>query len=134
MVVLALAVLGGGCRLGRYELDESMDGQAIEVKSGDRLSIDLEENATTGYMWMTECDDTDIRFEREVLDPEKDDNDMPICGAPQKIRITIRVGRGFDGPTHVKLSYRRPWEKNQPPARQIDVVLYHTAEDRAPWK
>lgn len=133
-IALVFAALCGGCRLGTYDLDETIDGQAIEVKSGDRLNIVLSENATTGYLWTPECDDTDIRFEREDLEPERDENDMPICGAPRKIRFIIRVESGFDGPSHVKFSYRRPWEKKTPPARQIDLILYRTAEDSAPWK
>jgi len=133
IAVLALAAFVCGCRLSLYDLDETIDGQTFEVKSGDRLRIVLEENATTGYMWMAECSDTDIRFEREEIEPERDEHDVPICGAPHKVRFTIRVEAGFDGPAHVKFAYRRPWEKKKP-VRQIDVILYHTAEDNAPWK
>jgi len=120
-----------GCRLGRYELTEPLDGQAVEVKSGDRISVVLEENATTGYVWMWECDDDEVSFERETIAP---DDDAPLCGAPRKIRIIIRVHRGFDEPAHVKLSYKRPWKGGGPPAREINILLHRKPEDDAPWK
>jgi len=129
-LIAACALLLGGCRMARYELTEPLDGRAIQVKSGDRISIVLEENATTGYLWTGECDDTDISFARETILP---DEDAPRCGAPGKVRMIVRVHRGFDGPTHVKLAYRRPW-KGGDTAREIDMLLYKKAEDNAPWK
>jgi len=129
LLVSCVALLG--CRLSRYELTEPLDGQAIQVKSGDRISVVLEENATTGYVWTPECDDDDISFARETVPP--DETKPMMCGAPGKVRIIIRVHRGFDGPTHVKLAYKRPW-KGGGTARTIDLLLYHKAEDSAPWK
>jgi len=122
---LAFAALLGGCRSARYELTEPIDGRAIQVKSGDRISIVLEENALSGYVWQPECDDTDISFAHETVPPAK--------GAPAKVRIIVRVHRGFDGPSHVTLAYRRPW-KGGSTARTIDLLLYRKPEDNAPWK
>jgi len=119
-----------GCRLSRYTLDESCDGQTIQVKSGDRVSIELEENATTGYIWLAECDDPDITIVRETLDP---DDDAPLCGAPRKVRFIIRVARGFDDTTHVKFTYKRPWKGGET-ARTINVILFRKVEDTAPWR
>lgn len=119
-----------GCRLSRYSLDETCDGQTIQVKSGDRISIDLEENATTGYIWTAECNDPDITIVRETEGP---DDDKPLCGAPRKIRFIIRVARGFDDTTHVTFRCKRPW-KGGGTARVIDVILFRKVEDTAPWK
>jgi len=126
VLLLAMAC---GCRLSRYDLDASMDGQALQVKSGDRVSIELEENATTGYLWSVECDDTDISFRRETLES----GDVGVCGAPRKIRFVARIARGFDGPAHVRFVCKRPWKGGET-ARVIDVILYRKVEDTAPWK
>jgi len=128
LLVAALAGLAG-CRIGRYELKEPLDGRTMEVKSGDRVSVVLEENATTGFVWTTACDDGDVSFERETIPP---DDDAPI-GAPGKVRITMRFHRGFAETTHVTLAYRRPWKGGET-ARTIDLIFYRKPEDTAPWK
>lgn len=129
LLPFACLTLLGGCRLARYELSEPLDGQTIEVKSGDRISVVLEENATTGYVWQTECDDNEISFARETIPPD----DAAPCGAPGKVRIIIRVHRGFSSTSHVRLVNRRPW-KGGGTARTIDLVLFHQPEDKAPWR
>jgi len=132
-VAISAAVLAAslvGCRTARYELTEPLDGRTIQVKSGDRIGVVLEENATTGYVWQTECDDDEISFARETIPL---DADAPLCGAPRKIRIIIRVHRGFSSTSHVRLVCRRPW-KGGGTARTIDLILYHKPEDTAPWK
>lgn len=120
-----------GCRLARYEITDPQDGQAIEVKSGDRVSVVLEENATTGYMWTATCDDDEVTIERETIPP---DEDAPRCGAPGKVRFVMRVHRGFDDPAYVKFQYKRPWKGGGPPAREINILLHRKPEDNAPWK
>jgi len=128
--VLVLVSAAVGCRTGRYDLTEPLDGRTIQVKSGDRISVVLDENATTGYVWQTECDDNEISFARETIATE---GDAPLCGAPRQIRIIIRVHRGFSGTSHARLVNRRPW-KGGGTARTIDLILYHKPEDNAPWK
>lgn len=128
-VSLLLLALSSGCRIDRYTLTEPIDGRTFEVKSGDRISVVLDENATTGYVWQAECDDNEISFARETIPPDDD----TLCGAPGKVRIIIRVHRGFSGTSHVRLVNRRPW-KGGGTARTIDLILFHQPEDNAPWK
>lgn len=132
LLAFSFLLLAGlsGCRLSYYFLDENCDGQTIQVKSGDRVRIELEENATTGYMWIAECDDPDITIARETV---ASDDDGPLCGAPRKVRFIIRVASGFDDTTHVTFTYKRPW-KGGGTARKIDVILFRKVEDTAPWK
>jgi len=118
-----------GCRIDRYTLEEPLDGRTFEVKSGDRFNVVLDENATTGYVWQAECDDPDISSARETIPPE----DGSLCGAPGKVRIVIRVHRGFADTAHVKLVNRRPW-KGGGTAREIDFILHRKPEDTVPWK
>lgn len=41
-------------------LSESDNGKTIELKSGEQISIDLHENATTGYRWVLETSDVRV--------------------------------------------------------------------------
>lgn len=130
-IVTMLAGLAGGCRTARYELSEPLDGQVVEVKSGDRVSVVLTENGAAGFRWSWECDDDDVEITRETIPPESDGGGL--VGAPGKVRITMRFHRGYAGPSHVKLHYRRPWKGGET-ARTIDLSFYRHPEDEAPWK
>jgi len=89
-------------------LTEADAGRAVELRAGDRLSISLEGNPTTGYSW--ELATVDAR----VLTP---------VGQPGYQASSAAIGSGgvfafeFEavaaGQTDLRLVYRRPWEKRR---------------------
>jgi inhibitor of cysteine peptidase len=90
-------------------LTEADAGRTIELRTGDRLSISLGGNPTTGYSWGLAAVD------ERVLAPK---------GKPGYAASSEAVGAGgvfafeFEavaaGQTALHLVYRRPWEKRRP--------------------
>ena len=103
--------------------------QAIRVESGDRLFMDLEENMTTGYRWDSACDDSDVEVTIRHV-PAKGNGDL--VGAPGRAEVTIRVHRGYDGPSVVTFFYKRSWEKE--PIRKFTITLFKRTGDCAFWE
>lgn len=132
-IVLAAAALAG-CRLDRMTIREPVADRLVEVESGDRFWVELNENVTTGYRWEASADDFRELVETQVKHlPAEQKGGEPVCGAPGKAEVLIRVHRGFVGPATVTLRYVRPWEPDKP-ARTVRLVLWKRDGDVAPWK
>jgi len=132
-VIVAVAVclmLSCGCAVERHYSIVPEKNQVIEVASGDRWIFELEENVTTGFEWTCDCDDGDVEVLIEHV-PGRAENGM--VGVPGKAKVTIRVHRGYDGPSTLKFSYRRRWEKIAP-AKSFVITLYRRTGDEAFWK
>ena len=132
LIVLAAAL--AGCRLDRMTIREPVTDRLVEVESGDRFWVELNENVTTGYRWEASADDFRELVETQVKHiPAEQKGGEPVCGAPGKAEVLIRVHRGFVGPATVTLRYVRPWEPDKP-ARTVRLVLWKRDGDVAPWK
>ena len=134
--IMAALATSAGCRMDRMTIREPVTDRFIEVESGDRFWVELEENTTTGHCWEASTDDfrqlvdTQVKHipgERQTRDGEA------LCGAPGKAEVLIRVHRGFVGPATVILKYVRPWEPDKP-VRTVKLVLWRRDGDVAPWK
>ena len=116
--VLLLSVLAlAGCDFGRHAIANPGTSQAIRVESGDRLFMDLTEDAADGGRWEGVSDDPDV--------------DVLIERAPGVARVTLRVHRGYDGPTTVAFRYVSP---GAPPVRRFVLTLYKRTGDCAFWE
>ncbi len=138
----ALALALCGCRMDRMTIREPVSDRVIEVESGDRFYVELEENTTTGYRWEASCDDDrnlvdvfvkHISPETQAPSPEPRDPRPLLCGAPGKAEVSIRVHRGFVGPATVEMKYARAHERERP-IRHVKFVLWRRDGDVAPWK
>lgn len=119
-----------GCSFERHAVVSPGANQVIRVESGDRFFFELEENATTGYRWECKCDDCDV----DVLIDHRSgayDGDGRV-GVGGEAKVTVRVHRGYDGPSTLKFAYRRPWEKK--PAKQFTITLFKRTGDCAFWE
>ena len=105
---------------GMRWLTETDSGRTIDLRMGDRLSISLGGNPTTGYTWQVTAVD------EQVLAP---------LGEPGYAASSEALGAGgvfaFEfkavaaGKTALRLVYRRPWEKRRRPAQtfKVDVTV-----------
>jgi len=118
-----------GCSIERHAISSPGTSQAIRVESGDRWFMDLEEDAAAGYKWYGKSNDSDVDV---IVDhaPGKDGDGR--VGAPGTAKVTIRVHRGYDGPSAVTFTYRRAGEKV--PTKKFVISLFKRTGDVAAWE
>ena len=106
-----------GCSMERHTLSNPGTSQTVRVESGDRLFMDLDEAAAEGYRWRATCNDPDVEVRightRGIAD------------------VTIRIHRGYDGPSAVTFTYGRAGET---PTKSFTITLYKRTGDCAFWE
>ena len=118
LVFLVLAALAfAGCSMERHYLSNPGTSQAVRVESGDRLFMDLDEESDAGCRWRASCADSDVEVH---LEHEKG-----------KAEVTIRIHRGYDGPSAVTFTYGR---KGESPTKKFTVTLFKRTGDCAFWE
>jgi predicted secreted protein len=98
--------------------EQSDHGKTIEVPLNARCTINLKENATTGYKW------TQPVFDEHCLTWESEGFTLPgDAGAGGGgIRRFVFFAKA-EGKTSIHLEYRRPWEKNALPVSAFDLLV-----------
>ncbi len=111
----AASVCGYTLRVYRLvtELDE---GASLTLRVGDRLMVELEGNATTGYTW-TNTIEVEYAVVREAQDVEYRPASA-LIGAPGV--FVFRYVAVDMGPQMLRFAYQRPWESVDP----LKVVLF----------
>ena len=116
-VLCSCAWFGGSTH---YELTEKDSGRVLHLEKGDTFTVLLVSNPTTGYLWKfgTPLYDETVMILRgdKYIRPEEQ-----LAGAPGKRSLTF-LAEG-SGRTGLKLVYVRPWEKNQPPAQEFNLMV-----------
>jgi len=96
-------------------------GVPILVHQGDRFSIKLPSNATTGYSW-----DFGTPFDAGYLTLLKTDYKNPVTSLAGAGGTQVWVFKAIQsGSTSIRLEYKRPWEVNVPPVQtaQFDITI-----------
>jgi predicted secreted protein len=92
-------------------VDESANGETVELGIGETLEIRLPENRTTGYRWQIEAGG-------QAVGSLESDAYEAAAGPPGRggTRVlSFKAERPGEG--EIRLAYRRPWEEGAPPAR-----------------
>ncbi len=108
------------------ELSETDNGGNFTIKQDEELAIRLPGNPTTGYMWETMTNEPLLEQKGETIFV----SDAYRTGAGGQIKFRF-VPRGT-GSTRLKLGYRRPWEKETPPARIFEIAVTVTPDKNPP--
>jgi len=97
------------------------DGKTIGIKVGDRFDVSLAANATTGYGW--EVAEGTGAVIRQLGEPgyQQDKTDGRKVGVGGTASFHFEAAAA--GTAHLKLVYRRPWEKDKPPAKSFEVTV-----------
>jgi inhibitor of cysteine peptidase len=99
------------------EADKSYDGRTLTLHVGDRLSLSLAENPTTGFRWELKTK-PEPEFET-VTDTFESSGGSPGSGGTHHWQWkATRTGTAM-----IRLEYRRPWETNAPPGQVFSVTL-----------
>ncbi len=112
------------------ELDAGNNGETIEVKTGDTISLELEGNPSTGYLWTfgAPLDESLIIQTGESI--AKTDPSSKRVGAPVKQYKNFKAIA--PGRTGIKLDYRRPWERGVKPVKTFEVLIVISGETLEP--
>lgn len=109
-------------------LTEAQHKRMIPVKGGMVVAVLLKANPSTGYTWQA------MTLDPEWLEPLGESVYIPAghepegarVGAPERQLFRFRV-RG-NGKYLLRMGYRRPWEKEEPPLRRFRVTLVAHAD------
>jgi inhibitor of cysteine peptidase len=111
----------------RIELNEADDGRTVKVLAGAKVFVRLRGNPTTGFRWQL------AEKPGGTLEPLGDeeytpDRERPVAvGSGGTFTFAFRAVKPGSGT--IRLAYRRPWEKEKPPAQTFSVTI---AADPAP--
>ncbi len=120
VVVPAIVLPLGACGLsvrGPRQLSEKDSGRSVELRTGDTLEVVLSGNPTAGYQWEIASEDTNVLKRRGK--PEYR-SDSAAVGSGGKFIFTFEAAA--PGQTVLRLVYRRPFERNVPPARTFETT------------
>ncbi len=102
-----------------FALTEADDGSRISVAKGDVLTVRLPSNVTTGYGWSVAQAAPGMLAAPEPPGYQPPAASQPGAGGTQTFTIPVNAG----GAGWLQLVYRRPFEKDVPPARTWSVFL-----------
>ncbi|MEA4863043.1 MAG: protease inhibitor I42 family protein [Victivallaceae bacterium] len=119
--LLALAAALAGCVAATTPTEMVSVGQfegtrqrSFKLEKDATLTLELFENATTGYIWNVVSNEDICKVTQEHLPAESADG---MCGAPGK--CIVRITALKPGLTIVRLDYARPWETGAVPASRL---------------
>lgn len=127
MIFALAAALLAGCAFERHYAIVPGKDQVVQVESGDRWLFELDENPAAGCEWDCTCDDDDVEVTIEHVAGAGGE------GVAGKAKVTIRVHRGYDGPSTVTFFLRRRGEGPRP-AKSFVITLFRRTGDEAFWK
>jgi len=115
---VALIMTLAACSAAAVRLDEQDNEQNVDVASGDKITITLEGNPTTGYSW--EVSAMDPAMVELVGEPDYK-TDSKALGSGGVYIFTFKAATA--GTTNIKLIYHRSWEEDVEPVKVFEVTL-----------
>jgi inhibitor of cysteine peptidase len=119
LMILASCSLKAGSTPKTVTVTKEKAGQVIDLRPGDQVSITLEGNPTTGFMW-----ETQPAVDQKILVQAGEPSfqaDSKAVGAGGTITLTFQAVD--PGQADVNLVYHRPWETNVPPVQTFKITV-----------
>lgn len=119
LVFICLAgILLSACGGNSMVVDEAANGQTVNVKVGEPITLNIAGNITTGYSWNVSEIDTSIL--QQNGDPDyKADSSLAGAGG----MYTFKFNAVAAGTTTLKLAYLRTWETGTPPIKTYELTV-----------
>ncbi len=120
-VWLGALLLLGGCATSPITLEEKNSGSTVTLSPGEKFSLSLAANPTTGYTWETAVppDDHICKNTASHYQCHNQNNKIVGAGGIQHYSFSAIA----PGKTKLKLLYRRNWETDIPPAKTFDLDI-----------
>ena len=103
--------------MDEHRLSESDQGAVVQARAGDLIEVRLHEMPAGGYRWVA---DSPLGAVIETLDPSYEFAEGRV-GAVNTACFGFRVKAAGTGA--IRLSYRRPWEKDEPPLKTWEATV-----------
>ena len=115
LFLLTAAYIFSGCTIAGKTYTESNNGNNLNLKINDVITIKLESNATTGYKWnLSEENNSGIIAIVSSDYTEKENKDNLVGSGGFETLIFKAVSRGS---ATIILTYNKPWEKDVQPEK-----------------
>jgi inhibitor of cysteine peptidase len=115
LLLLTAVYIFSGCTIKVATYTESNNGDNLNLKINDVISIKLESNATTGYKWNLSEENSSGIISLVSSDYTEKENKDNLVGVGGFETFTFKtVSRGS---TTLILTYNRPWEKDIQPEK-----------------
>jgi inhibitor of cysteine peptidase len=98
--------------------DKDKDGK-VTLGKGEVLEVRLAANLTTGFSWQLAKNDTDRLKPQGKPVYERPKEPRPGAGGMQVFRFTAEA----TGKSELRLIYKRPFEKDTPPAKTFKLTV-----------
>jgi predicted secreted protein len=99
------------------ELGREDAGTTYTVHRGDEVIVSLVENQTTGYRWQVESGAPVLQMTADRYDAG---GNAPGAAGTRILRFTAAT----PGDTELRLTSRRPWERDGVPADEFAVTIH----------
>jgi inhibitor of cysteine peptidase len=122
-IILIVLLVFSGCMVAGKTFTESDNGKNLNLKVNDVITIKLESNITTGYKWNL-SDETSTDIMTLISSDYKTANtDESLVGGGGYETFNFKAKS--KGSTAIILTYNRPWEKGEEPAKtyKINIVV-----------
>lgn len=100
------------------KLNETNNGQSVELTVGQEVDIALDENPSTGYQWEI------VSMDKSIIEKAGEPRfkiESNLIGAGGK--KTFHFKAAALGETLLKIIYHRSWEKDVPPIRTFEITI-----------
>jgi hypothetical protein len=94
--------------------------QIVQTESGERFYFSLDERGADGAAWSAKSDDPDVEVEVKHTHP------------PTEASVSIRIHRGFNGPSTVYFVRKRPGAREI--AGKFAMSFFKRTNDAALWE
>jgi len=102
-------------------LTEADNGKTVTITEGQNLSVKLGANPSTGYDWQVVS--TDRTFGYPATTHFYSNSDAVGSGGADKFTWKTKSPLSMVGDHHVKMEYKRAWEKNVAPAKTFEFTV-----------
>ena len=119
LLTVAMANSRGTTNMSEKTEEYLNPGEPIKVKAGQRFTIRLESNPTTGYGWQLAgpLDQTVVQCVTNIYEAP----DSKLMGAGGHEIWTFRaIG---EGQAEISMKYVRPWEQDKPARTNVYTVI-----------
>jgi inhibitor of cysteine peptidase len=113
--LLTTVYIFGGCAVAGKTYTESNNGDNLNLKINDVITIKLESNATTGYKWNLSEENNSTIITLVSSDYSEKENKDNLVGAGGFETLTFKAVSG--GNAAIILTYNRQWEKEVQPEK-----------------